>query len=81
MEKVKTVARKWGNLFGIVLPRKIVDTEKIKEGTEMTITIEVNNKMTVGDLMEFARKHPLPKLRRPIQEIIEEVDRELWGEE
>ena len=54
---------------------------KIKEGTEMTITIEVNNKMTVGDLMEFARKHPLPKLRRPIQEIIEEVDRELWGEE
>ena len=73
MEKVKTVARKWGNSFGVILPRKIVDNEKIKEGTEMTITIEVNNKMTVGDLMEFTRKHPLPKPKKSYKELLEEV--------
>ena len=81
MEKVKTFVRKWGNSFGVILPKKVVDTEKIKEGTEITITIEPKHTMTVGDLMEFARKHPLPKTKKNIKKIIEEVDEDLWSEE
>jgi len=81
MEKVKTVVRKWGNSFGVILPREVVDTERIKEGTEITITIESNNKMTVGDLMEFARKHPLPKRKKSLRESLKEVKKDFWPEE
>ncbi len=81
MERVKTKVRKWGNSFGVVLPKKVVNTENLKEGVEITITVEPRNKMTVGDLMEFAKKHKLPKVKKSTQEIIDEIDRDLWGEE
>jgi len=80
MEKVKVVARKWGNSFGILLPKKIANAEKIKEGTEITITIESHHKMTVGDLMEFVRKHPLPRPKKSYKELLEDVDRDFWPE-
>ena len=69
MEKIKTIVKKWGNSFGIILPKKIVDTEKIKEGVEITVTIEPNHKMTVGDLMKFAKKNPLPKPKKSYKEL------------
>lgn len=80
MEKIKTTVKKWGNSFGIILPKKVVDTEKLKEGIEITITIEPNSKMTVGDLMKFAKKHPLAKINKTTQEIIREIDKNLWDE-
>ena len=80
MNKIKTSVRKWGNSFGIVLPKKIIDTEKIIEGTEITITIEPKKAMTVKDLMEFAKKNKIPKSEKPIKQIIKEIDRDLWNE-
>ena len=81
MERVKTKVRKWGNSFGIILPKKVVDTEKIKENTEITITIESNNTMTVKDLMEFAKKHPLPKIKKSLREVLNEVDKDFWSQD
>ena len=81
MEKANVKVKKWGNSFGVILPKKIVDTEKIKEGVEITITIEPNNKMTVGDLFEFARKHLLPKPKKSYKELLKEADKEFWPEE
>lgn len=77
MEKIKTKIKKWGNSFGIILPKKLINTEEIKEGTEVIINIETDNHMTVKDLMEFAKRHPL-KFKRKTKEALEEVDKELW---
>jgi len=81
MEKIKTIVKKWGNSFGVILPKKVVDTQNLKEGIEITITIEPNKIMTVGDLIDFVKKHPLPKPKRNYKEILEEVDRDFWPEE
>jgi len=35
--------------------------------------------MTVGNLMEFARKNQIPKSKKPIKKIIEDIDKGLWG--
>lgn len=80
MEKIKTHIKKLGNSFGIILPKKVVDTERLKEGTEITITLIPSKKMTVGDLFELAKKNELPKSEKNIKEIIKEIDKELWGE-
>ena len=43
------------------------------------INIKPQNTITVGDLIEFAREHPLPKSRKSTEEILKEIDKELWG--
>jgi len=79
MEQIKVKAKKWGNSIGIVLPVKVVNREDIKEGTEMVVTIQTKNVMTVRDLLDFARKHPLPKSKKTTQKIMDEMDFELYG--
>lgn len=81
MERIKAVTKKWGNSFAVILPKKLVDTQNIEEGTEITITIEPTKKMSVGDLMEFAKKHPLPKSKKTTDKIMREIDEEFWPEE
>lgn len=81
MEQIITKVKKWGNSFGIILPKKIVDTENLKEDVEVTITVQPHHKTTVGDLFELAKKHPLPKLKKTTQELMDEVDEELWGDD
>ena len=81
MEKIKTKVKRWGNSFGVVLPKKIVEPENLEEGVEITITIEPRRTMTLKDLMEFAKKHPLPKVNKTTKEIIQEIDKDLWNEE
>ena len=78
MEKVNTIVKKWGNSFGVILPKKIVDAEKIREGLEVEIIIQTKNKMTVGDLLQFTKKNKLPNLKKTTREIMEEIDRDLW---
>ncbi len=81
MEKVKTKVKRFGDSFAVILPKEVVAAEKVKEGSEITITIESNNKMTVGDLMEFAKKHPLPKPEKSYRELLNEVKMDFWQEE
>lgn len=81
MERIKTITKKLGDSFAVILPKKVVDTQNIEEGTEVTITIETVKKMTAGDLMEFAKKHPLAKSKRTTDKIMREIDDEFWPEE
>ena len=81
MERIKTITKKWGNSFAVILPKKVVDTQNIEEGTEITISIETAKKMTAGDLVEFAKKNPLLKPKRTTDKIMREIDDELWPEE
>ena len=78
MEQINTKVKKWGNSFGITLPKRIIDKENITEGSEINITVQPKHKMTVGDLLEFSKKNCLPKLKKSTDEIMGEVDRDLW---
>ena len=83
MEQLNLRVRKWGNSFGIVLPRKIVNEEKIREGSEVSISLQTKRKTTVGDVMELSKKLGLNKKLKHIdtQKVLKEIDKELWPEE
>ncbi len=41
---IKVKLKKWGNSFGIIIPKDIVDSENLKEDQEVEIMIVKNNK-------------------------------------
>ena len=80
MEQIKTKVKRWGNSFGVVIPMEIVTRRGLKENSDISVTIEPNNTMTAGDVMELARKFKL-KRKGNTQKILDEIDKELWPEE
>ncbi|MBS3082305.1 AbrB/MazE/SpoVT family DNA-binding domain-containing protein [Candidatus Pacearchaeota archaeon] len=76
MEQIKAKAKKWGNSIGIVIPANIVDKQSIKDGTEIIITITSDKKTKVKDVFGILKE----KLKRNTQELIDEVDEDLWPE-
>lgn len=80
MEEIKVRARKWGNSFGFVLPREVVEDKKIREGSEISIIIEPVSAMTVGDLMRLVKRKSFGR-RKSTQKVLDEMDEELWFDE
>lgn len=75
MELNNLKIRKWGNSFGIVLPKKALNNQNLKEGAEIDILIRTKDKTKVKDIFGILKG----KLKRDTDEILKEVDRELWG--
>jgi antitoxin component of MazEF toxin-antitoxin module len=81
MEHITATVKKWGNSLGIILPKKVVRNERIKEGVEVEVSIQPENILTVEELMRFARKQELPEqLKKSTTQIMKEIDTELWPE-
>ncbi|MFH1326731.1 MAG: hypothetical protein ABIH59_01225 [archaeon] len=38
--EIKTKARRWGNSIALILPKVVVDSNKIKENQELTVEIK-----------------------------------------
>lgn len=53
--KLQTVLRKWGNSIGVVIPREIIEKERLREGEEVIIDIENKNdlKNIFGSLKDW----------------------------
>ena len=77
MEQIKTKVKKWGNSFGVVIPKEIINREGLKENTDVFITIEPKKYTTVGDIMGILKR----KSKKSTQEIMDEIDEELWPED
>ena len=81
MEHITARVKKWGTSLGIILPKKVVRNEKIKEGLKVEISIQPENILTVEELMRFARKHQFTKqLKKSTTQIMKDIDDELWPE-
>lgn len=77
MIEIRTKIRKWGNSFGIIVPQKSVEDSMIKEGDEVEVFVrrkEPSNviKETFGKLKNW---------KKPTDQIMKEIDEELWPEE
>ena len=76
MEQIKTTVKKWGNSFGVVIPKEIINREKLKEDKEVFITIQQKKYTAVGDIMGILKR----KSGKSTQKIMDEIDKELWPE-
>jgi len=76
MIELKAKLRRWGNSFGIVVPLKSMENERIREGDEVTALIsERKNKVDLKKL--FNAK---VKFKKTTKEMMRETDRELYNE-
>ena len=78
MESIKTKVRKWGNSFGVVIPKGVIKNKGLREGEEVFVSIQGKG-WTVGEVMKEAKRLGLNEKLRKIntQKLLDEVDREL----
>lgn len=69
MEQIfKSVARKWGNSLGVVIPLNVIQKENLKENSEITLKIVKNP--------PFEELFGSVKFKRPVKEIVWELKKE-----
>ncbi|HIH10348.1 MAG TPA: AbrB/MazE/SpoVT family DNA-binding domain-containing protein [Candidatus Diapherotrites archaeon] len=71
---VTVTTKKWGNSVGLVIPKEVVERQGIKP--EQKVEIEVRPVRH-----PFAKFFGSLKTGRPVQEIKDELRKELWGKE
>lgn len=64
----KSVARRWGNSLGVVIPSNVIQKENLKENSE--ITLKIVKKSPFEELFGSI------KFKRPVKEIVEELKKE-----
>jgi antitoxin component of MazEF toxin-antitoxin module len=74
MIELKTKLRKWGNSFGIVIPQRIVQEGKAKEGEDMTILIKNKQDNILREMFGTMKK------TKPTQKLMKEIDKELYDD-
>lgn len=78
MERINVKVKKWGNSFGIIIPKEIVNAENINENSEISIIVRSNNKTSVEDIFNLSKKLNLSKPKKSTKELLDEVDKDLW---
>jgi antitoxin component of MazEF toxin-antitoxin module len=56
--QVKSRLKRWGNSFGVVVPKEIVEKEGLKEGEEVEISVR-----KASDIRQLFGKYPFKDLQ------------------
>lgn len=73
--EVDCVVKKWGNSFGLLLPKSAVEEEGLMENSKVHVVL-FNPKHTLKDFFGMLKG----KRVRPTQEIMDEMRRELYDD-
>jgi antitoxin component of MazEF toxin-antitoxin module len=74
METKELKVKKWGNSFGIIIPKDIVEKQDLKEGVTVCVNIQIKNKTKAKDIFGILKG----KLG-DTEKLMKEVDRDLWS--
>ncbi|MEM2131029.1 MAG: hypothetical protein QXR96_00765 [Candidatus Woesearchaeota archaeon] len=72
MIEIECTARKIGNSIGFIIPKYVVEKEKIKENEKIKIIISKNKDV-------FDKTFGKLKFNKQTDLIMREIDEELWG--
>ncbi len=75
MIELKTRIRKWGNSFGLVIPKKEINRENFIEGEEIVLLIKKKNRNKV-----LREGFGMFKFKKPVSKIMKEIDKELYND-
>lgn len=76
MAKANVKVKKWGNSLGVVLPKNIITSQAINEGTEIEIFIQTPKKTKVKDVFGILKN----KIKRDTNDLLNEVDKDFEGQ-
>lgn len=74
MTEIVSKLQRWGNSFGVVIPKHVVAEKKLREGEEIEILIVRKPKV---DLRKLFGSH---KFSKPVEQLMKETDEELYDE-
>ncbi|MFH1587852.1 MAG: AbrB/MazE/SpoVT family DNA-binding domain-containing protein [Candidatus Diapherotrites archaeon] len=74
--EAEVVVRKWGNSLGLTLPKNLVETQKIRENDRISIQVEKNKLLRVGDIFGLAKGWKFDTQKFKDQARREELERE-----
>ena len=72
MIECEATAKKWGNSIGIIIPKEVAESKKIKENSKVRFAI-LDNEGVVGRTFGV-----LKGWKEPTSKIIREMRRESW---
>ena len=72
METKDIKVRKWGNSFGIIIPKDIVEKQDIKEGITVRINIQAKNRTKAKDIFGILKG----KIKKDTEDLLKEVDKD-----
>lgn len=75
MIEVKTKLKRWGNSFGVVLPIRVIEQEKMNEGEDIRILVKKEKKVNV-----LKETFGTIKFKKNTEEMMRETDRDLYNE-
>lgn len=75
MAIVRTVAKKWGNSIGVLIPRDVASKEKIKEGQKLDIII-----MKPNNVLKETFGMAKGLFKEPTQKIKDNLRKELYDD-
>ena len=70
----KSEAKKWGNSLGIIIPRSVVESEKIKEHDQIQFLIIKESKNVLRETFGMFKG----KIKKPTQQIKDEIRADLY---
>lgn len=74
METKDVKVKKWGNSYGIIIPKDIVEKQDIKEGVTVSVNIQIKNKTKAKDIFGI-----LKEVLGDTEKLMKEVDKDLWS--
>lgn len=72
MAEVHARIKKWGNSFGVILPKEVIDSEHLRENQE--ITFWIMKPVFAKDIFGMAKS----KSKKNTSEILKEIRKEVW---
>ena len=70
METKDIKVKKWGNSFGIIIPRDIIEKQNIKEGISVRINIQAKNKTKAKDIFGVLKN----KIKKNTDDLLKKVN-------
>ena len=70
MMEIKARTKKWGNSIGILIPKQVVNEEKIKPNQEITLMISTKPITKGKDIFGTL------KFKEPTEKLMREIDKE-----
>ena len=75
---IKGKLKKWGNSFGVIIPKEIVDNEGFKENQEVEFLVVKNDsKKVLKETFGILKR----KGNKSTEQIMREMDKELYPED
>jgi antitoxin component of MazEF toxin-antitoxin module len=74
MVQIETKVKRWGNSFGVIIPKETISSKKIKENQKINIVILENSEQTFKETFGSLKN----KLKKSSQGMKNEFRRELY---